>query len=1099
MKYFIYVLIIISLKSFSSISWDLPNEITIYENNRVIYAIDASETNDESIAFGVSGYDKSLINISADGVITFKTSPNYENPLDRDKNNVYQFRVSATSENSSKAKSVKVTVENLDDEKPKITNFKSSLVIPENLKLVRAFNVADDDTSTNSLTISLQRTNAFPDSGDFIVNGKRLFFRNNPNYERPADKDKNNIYKTKVKISDGTNSNTYNLTVRVTNRDQLTSTLSLSTGNVYIDNTTPRSYINYINGERTGIDFSWNDNFITVPAGGISSTITATGFLGHFYDSNTGQWFTNSQDYYWIDYEAGDPEITLTLEQEKAPNEAECNSEDFYMTSGDKCDIGIELYMRNEYGATQWIASSSAEEIRKKIKQLTVPTDVSAQYLIRTTIKWGYYRGGTQSYTLRIHNGSDPANSLEQTSTNQESSQMNDATEQPNIDLPNRLLISKRTQQSVRKFKKKYGLIQNSSSIQGFQKNLKSFAENRNLFNDKKDFQVVELEDEQIAELRSIIDIAAENQINIDSTGGKGNSNFEYDDKYLLNVAAAELALIFPEYEIKTDSIVTHHAAFSPDPDYYLHQEKYLRSINFPEGLSRAGSELKDIYVAVIDTGSPTNGSQAWNSSSFVDKGDYDFINSESSWNGDGDGYDDDATDPAACTNVGCEYLNQTSHGTHVGSTIAAKNDNQDINGYGVKVVHHRALGAYGSGSSSDICTAIAYASDQTNDTGKTFFKESGRKRIKVINMSLGGGSSCACQEVITKAYNRGVTIVASAGNSRNTNSSFPASCDNVLSVGSTNSSESKAYYSQWNEHVDIAAPGGDTTQLWYGGYKTDGIYAWKDNDSLAAWQGTSMAAPNAAGVIANIYAQNENANAKLIWELLRKGLLTKDIGESGRDDYYGYGLVDFNKAMLNANNYSFSSLNTTITFPKLIQAKKAARKSFRVRKVGAGQMAVTNVTNENSMVKIIKPSNSTGIGTYQLRINRSNALYDGYHYDEIVLTINNGITTWKEKIDVEFLVGSIPIQDFQKPLGEVFIKMQITNGLTVSPQKMLFNGSGQKNVRIEDATYTVCASTDLDYDGILCEFGEVQASTRKRLRKSDGDVSLTLTPKDSN
>ena len=76
MRYFIYVLIIISLKSFSSISWDLPNEITIYENNRVIYAIDASETNDESIAYGVSGIDKSLINISADGVITFKERPN---------------------------------------------------------------------------------------------------------------------------------------------------------------------------------------------------------------------------------------------------------------------------------------------------------------------------------------------------------------------------------------------------------------------------------------------------------------------------------------------------------------------------------------------------------------------------------------------------------------------------------------------------------------------------------------------------------------------------------------------------------------------------------------------------------------------------------------------------------------------------------------------------------------------------------------------------------------------------------------------------------------------------------------------------------------
>ena len=62
---------------------------------------------------------------------------------------------------------------------------------------------------------------------------------------------------------------------------------------------------------------------------------------------------------------------------------------------------------------------------------------------------------------------------------------MNDATEQPNMIFPT-VYLSQKGQQSVRKFKKKYGLIQNSSSIQGFQKNLKSFAENRNLLTTRK-------------------------------------------------------------------------------------------------------------------------------------------------------------------------------------------------------------------------------------------------------------------------------------------------------------------------------------------------------------------------------------------------------------------------------------------------------------------------------------------------------------------------------------------------------------------------------------------------------------------------------------
>ena len=87
--------------------------------------------------------------------------------------------------------------------------------------------------------------------------------------------------------------------------------------------------------------------------------------------------------------------------------------------------------------------------------------------------------------------------------------------------------------------------------------------------------------------------------------------------------------------------------------------------INAEQGLNNIGTgdTIADVVVAVIDTGSPSKGSRAWNSSEWVE-GEYDFV----------DG-DFDATDPSATM----EYPNNGSHGTHVATTIEAKNDGKKL------------------------------------------------------------------------------------------------------------------------------------------------------------------------------------------------------------------------------------------------------------------------------------------------------------------------------------------------------------------------------------------------------------------------------------
>ena len=80
-----------------------------------------------------------------------------------------------------------------------------------------------------------------------------------------------------------------------------------------------------------------------------------------------------------------------------------------------------------------------------------------------------------------------------------------------------------------------------------------------------------------------------------------------------------------------------------------------------------------------------------------------------------------------------------------------------------------------------------------------------------MVSMSLGRGGSASSVE--TTAYNRmfndeNVLLVAAAGNSRDSTHSYPASYDAVMSVAALMSDGNIASYSQFNDQVDISAPG---------------------------------------------------------------------------------------------------------------------------------------------------------------------------------------------------------------------------------------------------------------------------------------------------
>lgn len=215
-------------------------------------------------------------------------------------------------------------------------------------------------------------------------------------------------------------------------------------------------------------------------------------------------------------------------------------------------------------------------------------------------------------------------------------------------------------------------------------------------------------------------------------------------------------------------------------------------------------------------------------------------------------------------------------HGTHVAAIAAAITNNRrgmaGISYNTAGIMNIKVLGDTGGGTVSNVVRGIIYAADQGAD---------------VINLSLGGQvDNESMRQAVVYAFNKGVFLVGSAGNSATSSEHYPAAYSQVMAVAATNETNEIAPFSNYGRWVELAAPGQNILSA----------YSRQSNrgESYGTASGTSQAAPFVSGLAALLKAVNNQLTNRDIRMILQQSSVSLSLSNKS----VRFGRVNANKAV---------------------------------------------------------------------------------------------------------------------------------------------------------------------------------------------------------
>lgn len=495
-----------------------------------------------------------------------------------------------------------------------------------------------------------------------------------------------------------------------------------------------------------------------------------------------------------------------------------------------------------------------------------------------------------------------------------------------------------------------------------------------------------------------------------------------------------------------------------------------------------------DVIVAVLDTGIVAAHPELDGKLDPNDPNGFDFVRSVESAN-DGDGVDGDAEDSGA-TESSYKY-----HGTHVAGIIAAETNNAaGVAGicWRCKIMPLRVIGK-NSGSSYDMTQAVLYAAGLKNASGQLPVQ-----KADVINLSLGGPQfSTFEQRAMESARAAGVVVVAAAGNSGREELLYPAAYNHVISVAAVNRANQFAGYSTSNEQVDLAAPGGAVGD---GIISASAIYS---NGTVKPAQreltGSSMAAPHVSGVIALMKSIHQDIQPSDVDALLSSGLMTNATDAKSKNNQYGYGILNAEKAVVAAldlaSGGSVPVAAELAVFPEALRiAADEVEQQLTLSNVGGAELQINSIS-ANVPWLFITPRNvnTQGLGDYTVSVSRSN-LPDGLQRANI---------TVRTSADNKIIPLTVRTMSRNAPnAGQAYYRIDEASGNTVKSDNVAASaGAYEIDMNgLSDGDYTLYLGTDNDNDGQLCDAGEAcalnglgQPGLPFSVRARQADVSVRL------
>ncbi len=493
---------------------------------------------------------------------------------------------------------------------------------------------------------------------------------------------------------------------------------------------------------------------------------------------------------------------------------------------------------------------------------------------------------------------------------------------------------------------------------------------------------------------------------------------------------------------------------YIPDDNYYDNQWAW-DNINAEQAWDNGNGE--GVVVAVIDTGADMDHPDL--ETNLV--AGYDFVRDVDNA-GDGDGID-----------ANPQQGSGGSHGTHVAGTIAAvTNNDRGVAGlaWGAKVMPLRALGNFG-GTEYDVGQAVRFAAGLDNDSGTV-----PPVPARVVSMSLGGPENSRWfQRTVYDAVRKGTVIVAASGNDNTSTPSYPAAYRNVVSVASTTSGNNKSSFSNYGPTIDLAAPGSQILSTWGGG-------------GYNYISGTSMACPHAAAWVALMLSENPQLTPIDIDNIISGENVFTDLGADGRDDIFGYGLIDADKAIAVAGNYKGGAPAVIpelgLTPDQIILGPTQTTATISGLNIGDGTLEVSAATPTASWLTVDGFMSVANGVELTINVDRSGFAAPGIYKSEVTLDMGG------DSLELPVFV-IVRDNDSPSDLGRQYVALVDAGGDTFASVPVVdgnFEFTG-----VPDGNYTVYASSDIDNDGVLCGRGEACAGIETPQTVSPTTTDVTV------